>query len=43
MNKPKNSSSKVQNVRIVYCPAHQGIEEYELAGSVAKTASKKAK
>ena len=24
-------SPKVQNVRIVYCPAHQGIKENELA------------
>ena len=32
---------KVQNIRLVYCPAHQGIEENELADSLAKTASKK--
>ena len=35
-------SPKVQN-RLVYCPAHQGMEENELADSLAKTASKKAK
>ena len=35
-------SPKVQN-RSVYCPAHQGMEENELADSLAKTASKKAK
>ena len=34
---------KVQNIRIVYCPAHQTIEENELAGSFSKTASKKVK
>ena len=32
---------KVQNIRLVYCPAHQGIEENELADSLAKTDSKK--
>ena len=36
-------SPKVQNIRIVYCPVHQDIEEDELADSLAKTASKKAK
>ena len=36
-------SPKVQNIRLVYCPAHQGIEENELADSLAKTALKKAK
>ena len=34
---------KVQNIRIVYCPAHQIIEENELADSFSKTASKKVK
>ena len=34
-------SPKVQNIRLVYCPAYQGIEENDLAGSLAKTASKK--
>ena len=34
---------KEQNIRFVYCPAHQGIEENELADSLAKTTSKKAK
>ena len=34
-------TSKVQNIRLVYCPAHQGIEENELANPLAKTASKK--
>ena len=33
----------MQNIRLVYCPAHQGIEENELADSVAKTVSKKAR
>ena len=36
-------SPKVQNIRLVYCPAHQSIQENELANSLAKTASKKAK
>ena len=36
-------SPKVQNIRLVYCPAHQGIQENELADSLAKTASKEAK
>ena len=39
----KDISPKVQNIRLVYCPTHQGIEEYELANSLAKTASKKKK
>ena len=34
---------KVQNIRIVYCPAHQIIEENELADSFSKTTSKKVK
>ena len=34
-------SPELQNVRIVYCPAHEGIEENELADSLAKTVSKK--
>ena len=38
-----NISPKVQNIRLVYCPAHQGIHENELADSLAKTASKKVK
>ena len=33
-------SPKVQNIRLVYCPTHQGIEENELADSLAKTPSK---
>ena len=37
----KNFSPKVQNIRSVYFPAHQGIEENKLA--LAKTASKKEK
>ena len=37
-----DTSPKVQN-RLVYCPVHQGIQENELADSLAKTASKKAK
>ena len=36
-------SPKVQNIRFVYCPAHQGIQENELADSLAKIALKKAK
>ena len=36
-------SPKVQNIKFVYCPVHEGIEENELADSLAKTASKKAK
>ena len=36
-------SPKVQNIRIVYCPAHQDIEENEIADSLAKAASKKNK
>ena len=38
-----NISPKMLNIRLVYCPAHQGIEENELADSLAKTSSKKAK
>ena len=38
-----NISPKMQNIRLVYCPAHQGIEGNELAYSLAKTASKKTK
>ena len=38
-----DTSPKVQNIRLVYCPAHQGIQENELADSLAKTASKKKK
>ena len=35
---------KVQNIRLVYCPVHQGIPENELADSLAdSTSSKKAK
>ena len=33
-------SPKVQNIRLVYCPTHQGIEENERADSLAKTPSK---
>ena len=36
-------SAKVQNVRLVYFPAYQGVQENELADSLAKAASKKAK
>ena len=36
-------SAKVQNIPLVYFPAHQVIQEKELADSLAKTASKKAK
>ena len=34
---------KVQNIRLVYCTAHQGIQENEPADSLSKPASKKAK
>ena len=34
---------RVQNVRLVYCPAHQCIEENEIADSFAKTPLKKAR
>ena len=34
-------SLKVQNMRLVYCPTHQGIDESELAVSLVNTASKK--
>ena len=34
---------KVQNIRLVYCTVHQGIEENELEDLLAITASKKAK
>ena len=36
-------SPNVQNIRIVYFPVHQDIEENELADSLAKTPSKEAK
>ena len=36
-----DKSPKVQNIRLVYCPPHQGIQENKLAGSLPKTASKK--
>ena len=36
-------SPKVQKIRLVYCPAHQGIQGNELADSLAKTAPKRAK
>ena len=36
-------SPKVQNIRLVYCPSHQGIQENELADPLAKTSSKEAK
>ena len=36
-----NISPKVQNIRLVYCPPHQGIQVNELADSLPKTASKK--
>ena len=38
-----DTSPKVQNIIFVYCPAHDGIEENELADSLAKTVSKKEK
>ena len=36
-------SSKVQNIKIVYCPTHEDIEENELADALAKIVSKKSK
>ena len=36
-------SEKVDNIKIIYCPAHIGIEGNELAYSLAKTGAKKAK
>ena len=37
------SSEKVDNIKIIYCPAHIGIEENELADRLAKTGAKNAK
>ena len=37
------SSEKVDDVKIIYCPAHIGIEENELADSLAKIGAKNAK
>ena len=36
-------SEKVANIKIIFCPAHLGIEGNELADSLAKTGAKKAK
>ena len=36
-------SEKVDNIEIIYCPAHIGIELNELADGLAKTGAKKAK
>ena len=36
-------SAKMQNIKLVYCAAHQGIQKNELADSLAKAASKKSK
>ena len=36
-------SEKVDNIKIIYCPAHIGIEGNELADGLAKTGAKKAK
>ena len=36
-------SQKVDNIKIIYCPAHIGIEGNELADGLAKTRAKKAK
>ena len=38
-----NISEKVDNIKIIYCPAHTGIEVNKLADSKAKTGAKKAK
>ena len=35
-------SSLVSEIQIIYCPAHKGIEDNEIADSLAKVASKKA-
>ena len=36
-------SEKVDNIKIIFCPVHLGIEGNELADSLAKTGAKKAK
>ena len=36
-------SEKVANIKIIFCPAHLGIEGNELADSLAKRGAKKAK
>ena len=36
-------SEKADNIKIIYCPAHIGIEGNELADGLAKTRAKKAK
>ena len=36
-------SEKVDNIKIIYCPAHIGIEENELADGLGKTRAKKVK
>ena len=36
-------SEKVDNIKIIYCPAHIGIEGNELADGLAKTGARKAK
>ena len=36
-------SEKVDNIKIIYCPAHIGIEGNELADGLAKAGAKKAK
>ena len=35
-------SSLVEHIKLIYCPAHKGIRENEIADNLAKTASKKA-
>ena len=35
-------SSLVEHIKLIYCPAHKGIKENEIADNLAKTASKKA-
>ena len=36
-------SQKVDNIKIIYCPAHIGIEGNELVDGLAKTWAKRAK
>ena len=34
---------KVENINLIYCPAHKGIQENEMADALAKTAAEKAR
>ena len=31
----------MEHIKLIYCPAHKGIKENEIADNLAKTASKK--